>query len=61
MENKDKDFVEFLELLLEMIKKNIEFIKLKKTSDTPGLYWKYEKEMNQIQDLINSFVTWSKN
>jgi hypothetical protein len=52
---KQKDFIEFLELLCEITKLNIDYIKLKKENPTPALYWKYSKEILQIQYLINSF------
>lgn len=53
MEN-EKNLVEFLKILIDLTQDNIDFIKGKQIF-LPAMIGKYENELRQIRDLINSF------
>ncbi len=57
--NEPKEFTEFLKLIIEMCQANIDFLVVQEQQNIPELFWKYSKEICEIQDLINSFE-WMK-
>jgi hypothetical protein len=50
----EKNLVEFLKILIDLTQDNIDFIKGKQIF-LPAMIGKYENELRQIRDLINSF------
>lgn len=55
MSDEEKNLKEFLGFLLEITQQNIDFSEGKRPKKLPDLYLKYKKEIEKVQDTINSF------